>query len=171
MTLGISKKTIYKFFPTKEILIEKYIDHYMVTIENKLKTIINTEENSAIRFVKAIEFTIEQIIRIHVDKTIDISVRYPFIWKKIETFQLKRQKDIISILSDAQKQGYIREDIDTRIASILGIDIIKSTFQSEFFIKNNLAPSNVTRIFVKMITGGLLTKEGMQYFRFYENGH
>ena len=33
--LGISKKTIYKFFPTKEILIEKYIDHYMVTIENR----------------------------------------------------------------------------------------------------------------------------------------
>ena len=43
------------------------------------------------------------------------------------------------------------------------MNIINSTFQPEFFLNNNLAPSNAIQHFLKMVTGGLFTEEGIKY--------
>ncbi|MBC8323041.1 MAG: TetR/AcrR family transcriptional regulator [Candidatus Marinimicrobia bacterium] len=161
--LGMSKKTIYKFFPTKEILVEKSVELFFRLIEKKLKRLIKTEPNPALQFVKVMEFIMGHISKVSIEKLAELKSRFPNVWKKMETFRLARRDDFYMILSEAQIQGYVRKDVDVQVVAILYMNIINSTFQPEFFLQNNLAPSNAIQHFLKMVTGGLFTEEGIKY--------
>ncbi|MBT3215952.1 MAG: TetR/AcrR family transcriptional regulator [Candidatus Marinimicrobia bacterium] len=161
--LGMSKKTIYKFFPTKEDLVDKSVGFFLELIEKKLKRLIATEPNPVIQFVKVMEFIMGHVSNISIERLADLKSRFPRVWKKMESFRLARRDDFHEILSKAQKQGFVREDVDIQIISTLYMNIINSTFQPEFFLKNNLTPSDTIHNFLKMVTGGLFTEDGIKY--------
>jgi len=161
--LGMSKKTIYKYFPTKEDLVEKSVVLFFYVIEKKLKKLIKNEPNPALQFVKVMEFVMGHISMISIEKLADLKMRFPAVWKKMETFRLDRRDDFYIILSEAQSQGFVRKDVDIKIIATLYMNIINSTFQPEFFLSNNLAPSDAIQHFLKMVTGGLFTEDGIMY--------
>ena len=161
--LGMSKKTIYKYFPTKEDLVEKSVALFFYVIEKKLKKLIKNEPNPALQFVKVMEFVMGHISMISIEKLADLKMRFPAVWKKMETFRLDRRDDFYIILSEAQSQGFVRKDVDIKIIATLYMNIINSTFQPEFFLSNNLAPSDAIQHFLKMVTGGLFTEDGIMY--------
>ena len=161
--LGMSKKTIYKYFPTKEDLVEKSVVLFFYVIEKKLKKLIKNEPNPALQFVKVMEFVMGHISMISIEKLADLKMRFPAVWKKMETFRLDLRDDFYIILSEAQSQGFVRKDVDIKIIATLYMNIINSTFQPEFFLSNNLAPSDAIQHFLKMVTGGLFTEDGIMY--------
>lgn len=161
--LGMSKKTIYKYFPTKEVLVEKSVELFFRLIEKKLNRLIKTEPNPALQFVKVMEFIMGHISKVSIEKLAELKSKFPNVWKKMETFRLARRDDFYMILSEAQIQGYVRKDVDVQVVATLYMNIINSTFQPEFFLRNNLAPSNAIQHFLKMVTGGLFTEEGIKY--------
>jgi AcrR family transcriptional regulator len=161
--LGMSKKTIYKYFPTKEDLVEKSVALFFYVIEKKLKKLIKNEPNPALQFVKVMEFVMGHISMISIEKLADLKMRFPAVWKKMETFRLDLRDDFYIILSEAQSQGFVRKDVDIKIIATLYMNIINSTFQPEFFLSNNLAPSDAIQHFLKMVTGGLFTEDGIMY--------
>ncbi|MBC8215735.1 MAG: TetR/AcrR family transcriptional regulator [Candidatus Marinimicrobia bacterium] len=160
--LGMSKKTIYKFFPTKEVLVEKSVELFLQLIERRFKRIIKTEPNPALQFVTVMEFIIGHISNISIEKLVDLKYRFPSVWEKMEIFRLARRDDFYMILFEAQNQGYVRKDVDVQIVATLYMNIINSTFQPEFFLNNNLAPKDTIQHFLKMVTGGLFTDEGTE---------
>ncbi|MDP7330453.1 MAG: TetR/AcrR family transcriptional regulator [Candidatus Marinimicrobia bacterium] len=161
--LGMSKKTIYKYFPTKEDLVEKSVVLFFYVIEKKLKKLIKNEPNPALQFVKVMEFVMGHISMISIEKLADLKMRFPAVWEKMEIFRLDRRDDFYIILSEAQSQGFVRKDVDIKIIATLYMNIINSTFQPEFFLSNNLAPSDAIQHFLKMVTGGLFTEDGIMY--------
>ncbi|MBT4064489.1 MAG: TetR/AcrR family transcriptional regulator [Candidatus Marinimicrobia bacterium] len=161
--LGMSKKTIYKYFPTKEDLVEKSVALFYYVIEKKLKKLIKNEPNPALQFVKVMEFVMGHISMISIEKLADLKMRFPAVWEKMEIFRLDRRDDFYIILSEAQSQGFVRKDVDIKIIATLYMNIINSTFQPEFFLSNNLAPSDAIQHFLKMVTGGLFTEDGIMY--------
>lgn len=161
--LGMSKKTIYKYFPSKEDLVDKSVGFFHGLIEKKFRRLIETEPNPAIQFVKVMEFIMGHISNISIEKLADLKCRFPRVWEKMESFRLARRDDFYNILFNAQQQGYVREDVDINVIATLYMNIINSTFQPEFFLKNNLAPSDAIHNFLKMISGGLFTPSGNQY--------
>jgi AcrR family transcriptional regulator len=165
--LGMSKKTIYKFFPSKEVLLESAVDHLTGVIAEKFRSIMAAEPNPIFQFYKIMEFISDWISRFQIDKIAEIKIRYPELWEKIESFRLERREDFYRILMAAQHQGYVRSDVDIRIVATLYMNIINSTFQPEFFIKNNLTPVETLNTFLLMVTQGLFTPEGRAVARRY----
>ena len=161
--LGMSKKTIYKYFPTKEDLVEKSVALFYYVIEKKLKKLIKNEPNPALQCVKVREFVMGHISMTSIEKLADLKMRFPAVWEKMEIFRLDRRDDFYIILSEAQSQGFVRKDVDIKIIATLYMNIINSTFQPEFFLSNNLAPSDAIQHFLKMVTGGLFTEDGIMY--------
>ena len=162
--MGMSKKTIYKYFPTKEDLVDKSIGFFHGLIEKKLNKLMATEPNPAIQFVKVMEFIMGHISNVSIERLADLKNRFPQVWKRMEAFRLDRRDDFYNILFNAQQQGYVRKDVDISIIATLYMNIINSTFQPEFFLKNNLAPSDAISNFLKMVSSGLFTLDGSHYF-------
>ena len=167
--LHISKKTIYKFFPSKEKLIRGIINFAFNQINSVFEKVQETEENPAVQYIKIMEMISKFSGRTPVNKLIELKVYYPEIWKEVEAFRLSHQDDFYSILKNAQDQGLARDDIDMKAASIIYINVINSTFQPEFFIKNDLAVRETIRGFVKVVARGIFTNKGLKSIRKYHD--
>ncbi|MEE2876457.1 MAG: TetR/AcrR family transcriptional regulator [Candidatus Neomarinimicrobiota bacterium] len=160
--LGMSKKTIYKFFPTKEALIEKSVTFFLSVVERKFRKIRESNLDPASKFVELMEFIIKQARKVPIEKVADLKIRYPDVWGIIVQFRLSRRDDFHAILKEAQESGLVRPEIDVDIAATLYINIINSTFLPEFFIDNDLPVRETGVTFLKMVTGGLFTEQGIK---------
>lgn len=168
--LGMSKKTIYKFFPSKDVLIEKIFDFSTGMISRKLKQIVNSDANPIEKYIKIMEFIMDKISRVSMIKVVEVKNRYPQVWKKNETFQLGLKKDFAKIFIEAQEQGLARKDIDMNIVATIYMNILNSTFQPEFFLKNNLAAVDTINLFVNIITEGMFTEKGLSTMKQHKKG-
>ena len=153
--LGMSKKTVYKFFPTKEVLIEKVVSFFTGSVERKFKSIVDSDCNPIEKLENVMNFLIMKIGYLTMENAMEVKTRYPQIWKKIEEFRLSLVEYIAVIFKEAQQKGYAKRDLDMDKIAIIYMNLINSTFQPEFFLKNNLAPADTIETFVKMITEGI----------------
>ena len=160
--LAMSKKTIYKFFPTKENLIRSIMQFVFTQIDGAFNKVMVDEPNPAVQFIKIMETIAKFAGRVPVDKIAELKSLYPDIWREIESFRLSHQDDFYTILHDAQEHGLARDDINMRATSIIYINIINSTFQPEFFLKNDLPIRETIRGFVQIIARGIFTNKGMK---------
>ncbi len=165
--LAMSKKTIYKFFPTKEKLVRSIIHFLFDQINNVFDTVMKDESNPAVQFVKIMENFTKFAGRIPVNHLAELKSLHPKIWKEIESFRLGHQDHFYSILKNAQNQGLARNDISMRAASIIYINVINSTFQPEFFLKNDLPIGDTIRGFVKVVARGIFNDKGMNAIKVY----
>lgn len=165
--LAMSKKTIYKFFPTKEKLIRSIIHFVFNQINSVFEKVMNNEPNPALQFIKIMETISKFAGRTPVNKLAELKTLYPGIWKEVESFRLSHQDDFYTILKSAQDRGLARNDINMKTVSVVYINIINSTFQPEFFLKNDLPIGETIRGFVQIVARGIFTEKGIREIKRY----
>ena len=165
--IKMSKKTIYKFFPTKENLICAIMHFIFNRINSAFKEVMHEEPNPAVQFIKIMETIAKFAGRTPVNKVSELKSLYPEIWKEIESFRLSHQDDFYTILRNAQKQRLARDDINMKSAAIVYINTINSTFQPEFFLKNDLPIRETIRGFVQVVARGIFTPKGLEAIKKY----
>jgi AcrR family transcriptional regulator len=163
--LGMSKKTIYKFFPTKEILIEKIVRFFTGMVKHKFQSVVESDENPIVKFNQVMDFIMDKISHISMDKAMDVKIRYPQVWHHIEQFRLDMRQYIAAIFKEAQKKGLAKSDMDMDVVATIYMNIVNYTFQPEFFLQNNLAPVDTICLFVRMVTEGLFTEKGLSVMK------
>ena len=157
--LGMSKKTIYKYFPSKEILIDKFFEFFTDSFRRKFEEVARSNENPIEKFNIIVDYLSKKILYIPSSNLVEVKMRHPNIWKKIEKFRLEMTQYFGKIFKEAQQQGLAKPDIDMEKTAILFMNIINSTFQPEFFINNNLAPADALKLFMKIISEGIFVEQ------------
>jgi AcrR family transcriptional regulator len=162
--LCMSKKTIYKFFPTKETLIDKIVSFQLSQIEAKIKIVLDSDSNPIQQFLGVMNIFYNSTAKLKIEQIGELKNRYPKMWQRIENFRLNRREDFYSILKNAQDEGFVRKSLNIELISTMYTNIINSTFQPEFFIENSLMPKHVLHALVEMVSGGLLSEDGRKYY-------
>ena len=162
--LCMSKKTIYKFFPTKETLIDKIVSFQLSQIEAEIKIVLDSDSNPIQQFLGVMNIFYNSTAKLKIEQIGELKNRYPKMWQRIEHFRLNRRKDFYSILKNAQDKGFVRKSLNIELISTMYTNIINSTFQPEFFIENSLMPKDVLPALVEMVSGGLLSEDGRKYY-------
>lgn len=170
-SLAMSKKTIYKFFPTKEKLIRSIIHFVFNHINSVFEKVMTEEPNPAVQFIKIMETISKFAGRTPVHRLAELKSLYPEIWKEVESFRLSHQDEFFTILKNAQDQGLARDDINMKSVAIVYINIINSTFQPEFFLRNDLAIRETIRGFVQVVARGIFTPKGLEAIQKYHEEH
>lgn len=165
--LGMSKKTIYKFFPTKEKLTRKIIHFVFGQIDAGFERVMTTEPNPAVQYIKIMEHISNIAGRIPARRMLEFKTSYPKIWMEIESFRLSHQEKFFTILKAAQEQGLAREEINMKTAAVVYINVVNSTFQPEFFLKNDLPIKETIRNFVQVVARGIFTPKGLKAIQKY----
>jgi len=163
--LKISKKTIYKYFKTKEELITRIQKDFESQNKEGLNKIISSDENTILKLRKLANFISDIYLKIGVKWANDLKVYYPEIWENIEK---RRQENITStfgkILVQGKKENFIVDKPN---------EIIVQTFTSgltgvvnpEFLIKNNFSASEAFNIVFDILISGILTKKGRKLYK------
>lgn len=136
--LGISKKTLYKFYPKKEILIEEIFISFREEILNKIDEILNDKKINLIDKIKLIMKT-AGIMLSKLDREVieDLKKSYPKIVKKLEKFEVDQLLlKIEQLISEGVEKGYFKKSLNTKV-------LVKFYFES---IKNFISIENLEYI-------------------------
>jgi len=165
--LSMSKKTIYQYFPKKEILIKKIIDFRMKKLTNEFNEIISQESDSIIQFIKIREHNIRFANNLNLKKLTYLKARYPDIWEIIEKYRLDRKNIYNQVFNLAQTQGYLRKNLNPEVCTALYINIFNSTFQPEFMNDNNLSIDSTINHLQKILSNGFFNERGIKRMNKY----
>lgn len=167
--LGMSKKTIYKYFPTKDILLKKIFEFFTGGIKKHFENIAHSDENPVVKLNRVMDYLIKWMMHLQSNRMMEVKMHHPHIWKKIEEFRADITKYFGQFFIEAQEQELAKLDLDMEKVAKLHMNIVNTTFQPEFFLNNNLAPADTIKLFMRIITEGILTEKGVnEHNRYYK---
>jgi AcrR family transcriptional regulator len=167
--LQMSKKTIYKFFPSKEKLVEKIIDDSLYSANNMINAILGTEEDVVTKYVKFMNMYCRIVANSRERWLKDLQLHMPELWQKIDNF---RNDKIYSGLSQLLKQGrkekYI-ENYPTEIIIACFSSTIRATIDPDFILNNKFSIEEAFIYTFEMLLNGILTRAGREKYQKVKN--
>ena len=161
LILHVSKKTIYALFPTKEVLIDKIIKYNLNRIDSEIVKILKKNKCPIVSFYKINQLQIRISLDIDINKVIELKIKYPDIWKRIEKHRRNHLKVIELIFKNSKKKGYLRSGLKISSISNLYINIIDRTFQPEFFIQEEVTLKDTIELFADIMAKGIFNNKGV----------
>jgi AcrR family transcriptional regulator len=162
--LQISKKTIYKYFATKNHLVEAVVQNTMKYMSNKLDEIVNSEQNAVLKILSILDFMSKSILRASEKWMVDIKEHMPGLWNKIDKFRSKKMLVILSkIIEQGKNEGYI-EDKPNEIIITIFIASIRAIINPTFLSEHKLALNSVLPVTFEILLKGILTEKGTELF-------
>jgi AcrR family transcriptional regulator len=171
-TLGMSKKTLYKCYPSKEALINRLMEHTMAEARGTLSAIKRSDGD----FVEKIE-SLLSVLAFHaarISRTFirDLQRHSPELWRKIETFRQDRIKEIfLRLITQGIKEGYVNPNLNSRIFFHAYIGAINSLVNPSVLSVESFSAQDAIKGVLEMFFKGVLTDEGRSRLSSLEHSH
>ena len=163
---GISKKTLYKFFPNKDALITTVVEDRIAFIAAEAARIGADSKLSYLERLRDIMRLVGMQIGQISDTLIkDVWYSRPELWDRIDKFRREHVFGIITrMLEEGRKEGFIRSDIDGRLVPMLFINAISAVLTPAQMIQLTVPPAKLFDAFVRILFGGVLTDGARRKF-------
>jgi AcrR family transcriptional regulator len=132
---GMSKKTIYKHFTSKEEILIECVKRKIDYNSKKISEIIYSED---IKFHEKIEkiifVTSENFKEIDISFLYDIKKSCKEAWKLIENHKLNHiPKKFTYLITEGIKNGYVKKDVKAEIVAYIYLSAMLNLLDSSFF--------------------------------------
>ena len=137
--MGISKKTIYKCFESKEDIFDKIVDYIFDGIKTREKEILE-EEGLTVeeRTRKLLSAFPESFTTIDFAKLGDLKDKYPKIYKKMTKRLESGWEPTMELLEQGKREGVYRSDADFTIFKIMMDASIAKLFEADTIRKTKI---------------------------------
>ena len=138
--MGISKKTIYKFFDSKEAIFDQMVDYIFDGIKRREKEILG-EEGLTLeqRTRKLLAAFPESYSEIDFTKLGDLKDKYPKTYKKMTRRLESGWEPTMALLEQGKKEGLYRRDADFTIFKIMMDASVARFFETDTLKKNKIS--------------------------------
>jgi AcrR family transcriptional regulator len=162
--LGMSKKTIYKFFPSKEDLVMAIAKHFMDRMKSKILPALNSDKNAIEKLSELIKILAGASEKISKKRMEEMKRHFPAIWNEIDSFRTKMMFENITKVIDQGKKEGLFIDYPTNIIMNILVASIRNIVNPDFILNNNFSIIEAARTVFKIIIGGILTEKGKKVF-------
>src|ERR1017187_5976876 len=136
--LKMSKKTIYKYFATKEDLVREVAYLFIKTYSSNIANIINSEYNAVEKLFYIFKYLGNMLININEKWFSDIQTQAPEIWTEIEVFRSRfMTQNISKIIEQGKKEKYIVNH-PSLIMNNIFISSIRGIINPTFILNNKI---------------------------------
>lgn len=157
--MGVSKKTLYKHFSSKEELAQATVCLFQQEIREALASFREDTEDPIERFEKIVLFVGKKLNEAGPLFLNDIKREVPALWAFIEDF---RRQEIMShmddILTEGKRKKLIRPEIDTHIATLVYLGAIQTIIQPDVLEENNISLDDAFTNIRDIFLGGIKSK-------------
>lgn len=162
--LRISKKTIYKFFSTKDELVEAVAKHLMNDVSSKIDNIIGSGNDSLTKIIMLFEVMAGVVVQFSEKWLKDLQIHTPKLWQQIDEFRTKRAFTALgSIIRQGQIEGIIVEKPIELIIHIF-VNTIRSVVHPDFLYYQKLDYREAFIHSFEILFNGILTPKGKSKF-------
>lgn len=159
--LGMSKKTLYQYFPSKTELLDAIIDARIEGAREELKSICgNTSIKVSEQLQRVMECLLKRVGDLKPVFLKDIRRNVPEVFDRIAQFRAKMIPRMFEgLILEGQAAGEIRADVNGRIAARAILAVVQDVVTPQGFLELNLPPTEVVKQIFSLMFQGILTKE------------
>jgi hypothetical protein len=167
--IGISKKTLYKHFPSKDHLLQEVIQSMLQECDCTLNAILSNEQLDFVEKLKQIMLHIGmQYAKINPACMEDLRKNVPQVWKTIDEYRHKKiLTDFTRLCEEGVKNGVFRSDINYQIVVLMYANVIQKMINPEMLSQLPFSASQVFEVIVKVIFEGTLAEKARP--KYFEN--
>jgi AcrR family transcriptional regulator len=165
--LGISKKTLYKHFPSKEILLNETMQRFMDKNEKVFKNIVENTSGSVLEKLHQIFTHLGAIFTlISVQFTEDLRRYAPDIWQNVDRRRMQfLQQYVRPLIEMGLEEGVIRKGIPPDILFLIYSTLVQRILNPETLSRTPLSAKQAFTIIIQIFFQGTLTETAQERFR------
>lgn len=170
-SLGMSKKTLYKFFPGKEALVKEMITSMKCSIDEHIDSVWNNEKMDFMDKLKSVmNFIGKQTTKLQGPLLEDLHKNIPEVWKEIHDFRKANAVGrFTAFINEGIKTGVFREDIDRELIVLFYLHAIQGLINPETLSQLPYSANQVFDAIIRIIFEGILTEVGRNEYLSYSN--
>lgn len=134
---GISKRTIYRYFRSKDEMAGAVMAEFIAAAEEKVNFALSSTDNPVEKVVNLVRVVSQHLKVLNPLIMRDIQKYYPHIWMRIESFRAAKARSVVEMLITGNRQGYFRETIPAVFTTAL-LAGIRDVLNPGFIIEHNL---------------------------------
>jgi AcrR family transcriptional regulator len=162
--LKMSKKTIYKFFPSKDDFVKAITKHFMNSMKAKIVPALNTEKNAIEKLEELLRIFASVSVKMNSKMLEDLRRHLPSLWGEIDRFRTEMMfGNLTKVIDQGKKEGLFK-DYPTLIVMNILISSIRSVVTPDFILNNNVSIIEAAKTVFKIVIGGILTEKGKKIF-------
>lgn len=162
--LGMSKKTIYKFFPSKDDLVMAIAKHFMNGMKNKIIPALSSDKNAIEKLAELISILAKASEKISPQRMDEIRKYFPNLWNEIDKFRTQMMFGNITKVIDQGKAEGLFIDYPTSIIMNVLVASVRNIVNPDFILNHNFSIIEAARYAFKIIIGGIVTDKGKKIF-------
>jgi len=163
--LKVSKKTIYKYFDSKEVLIEAIVESIKTEVSGKLYDIRKSDENAILKLININRLISAMLIGLSDRWINDLRIHLPALWQEIDDFRTKRlNAAFTSIINEGQKVGLIKS-LPAEMIVMIFVSTLKGVINNEFLLNSKFSYKEAIETSLRILFTGILTAKGQKVFQ------
>lgn len=171
--MQVSKKTIYKFFPSKDLLLEEICDFRINTVNTKIEEIVDSDSNVVTKFIQLLEMNKKMMSACSEKWFRDLHLHAPHLLKKFDELRAEKIFHVLSKLLEQGKNEKLIEDYPARVLITAFSSAIEAVTNPDFILNNKFTVHDAFIITSEIFMNGFLTPLGKErYFsskKLFEN--
>ncbi|NVO83557.1 TetR/AcrR family transcriptional regulator [Hymenobacter terrestris] len=168
--LGISKKTLYKWFDNKDDLVSAVIGGHLCRVQGECEGIAGEADNAVDEMVRMMEWAERQFSQVNPNTVHDLRKYYPAAW---QLFHNHKSRYILTQIQDnlhrGMKEGLYRANLDVEVLARLRLAQIDILFDPDIFPNAHFGQSRVQLACNEHFLLGLVTLKGHKLVNVYRH--
>jgi AcrR family transcriptional regulator len=167
--LGISKKTMYKFFPSKEDLVKTIVQMTLRSAQKEVERITVQDKPFVHRLAEVMMFMGKMTSRLGRPFLQDMQRFAPLIWKEADEFRRTHLlSKVISMIHQAKRENVFRNDVNDEVIVMMLTACIQNIVTPDVLSQHSFSPKEAMYTIFHVIFEGALTEEARKEFLNYE---
>jgi AcrR family transcriptional regulator len=163
--LGMSKKTMYKFFPSKEDLLATIVHSMMSNNSICIEGIIGSDKPFMQKANELFAFLGRQIGTISKQFIIDLQRFSPSLWKELEEFRRQRILSNMRLMFLlAKDEGIFRKEIDVELFILIFVHAVQGIVSPQTLAEQSFSTEEALQGIFKILFEGAMTDEARNKF-------
>ncbi|ABO50118.1 transcriptional regulator, TetR family [Desulforamulus reducens MI-1] len=134
---NMSKRTIYRYFKSKEEIVEGVMRQFMLETEKEVFQVLQNHGTPIERITNFVKLISERLRILSPRVLSELQRHYPDIWEQVEQFRAEKIKYLIEMIVEGSKEGYFKEINPTIVTASL-LSTVRSVVNPTFVVENNL---------------------------------
>ncbi len=157
--LGMSKRTLYKYFSSKEDILHAIIDKFLDRVKTKEDEIIANDTLSDLEKIKAIlNIFVKDFRIVYINNFLEMKYYYPNEWNRIELW-LDSWNPPLDLIQKEIEKGNIRK-VNIVVLRHMVKGCLFSLVDKKFLYNNNLTIQDAYKSMIDIFLNGVLTERG-----------
>ncbi len=165
--LGMSKKTLYKFFATKKELAEAMIEDVFAQINRQFDAVLAGALPAIEKLHRLVQILVAQHFRFTTKIMLESLYQHlPYLWRRIEKFRRARMlKNMHTILEQALQEGAVRATFNREMFLHFLMGAIQEGMNAEVIVHASYSMSEAIQGLIDLFLNGILTPAGRKQYQ------